>query len=1083
MAILNMRNFAAAGGSLWAALLLALVATRSCAAVPNGFIEEGVVSVIAITGAFAPNPRNGGKPMLLLSSKEGKIHVLEDPDNSDRDMQIGDLSQKICSNGERGLQTILPHPNFAQNRFLFMYYTKGVSGCPEDVKTGPPNRLSRFTVNIDTLNIDMNSEKVFFETPPAPKRMHNGGAMAFGNDGLLYVLTGDAGSRPHYSPDLRNLYGKVLRLDVDKSNIVPGGNPFSSRGVSCAQSGGRPPSGSASDAVCSEIYAYGLRNPFRLAMDVNTRDKVRFAIGDVGASVWEEISLGGTDFAGTNYAWPDYEGPCKNGSTKDCAKPGKGITDPFYYYQHTKSAEGGAVVGGAFVPEGLWPSNYKYLFIDFVFKKMFNLVEDKGRECRTCTPPIPGYRNETFHSHDDMVDMFFGPYKNTKALYVVSRSSGQNVRRIRYTGSSNRAPVAVIKPSATRINPNGKIVFDGSGSSDQDGDSLKFEWNFGDGGTSTEKSPTHTFTKEGEFMVTLTVTDTKSQNNQAFVNIVVGTPPKATMTSPALNSQFKVGQKLRLVGSATESDGRPLAASQIFWEVRQHHAAHFHPFLDRTAGNDFDLQAAPEPEDFIAATNSYLEVIMYAVDSNGVTTTISRNVKPKLVAVDFDTTPRGLKVVADETVLTTPTTITTWENHNLRLNVNDQSPNNFVSWSISGNRQTIFKVPAAGSTNAKVTATFSGSNTPIVAPKAAPVRVPSVGAPTSGLEAIPLIGKVRQCTSGNKCGRCEGHCSSNNDCQGGLVCFQKNEGKPGVDAVPGCLGQDLSKTDWCTLPTTIPVPTPVVVNQPTAPVRAPSSTGTVPAIPLVKPVRQCTASNPCGRCEGNCLSDNDCRGELVCFLKAEGKPGVNAAPGCIGQDLSRTDWCVLPTSLQVPVPTPKALPVNIPPLVVPVASVPAIPLVEKVRKCTTSDQCKRCEGHCSSDGDCQGDLVCFQKVDGNPSVPGCIGKDFSRTDWCTSGKPTPVASPVLQQQSPSVIAIPLNRKVRECNSRDPCGQCEGNCADDDDCEGSLICFQKGVAQPGVDAVPGCIGQDLSRTDWCIAPSNEDRLHRWLRAPA
>jgi glucose/arabinose dehydrogenase len=290
----------------YVSLLVPLFAA-SCSAVPNQFIDEGIVDIDAITGAFAPNPRNNNKPMLLLSSKEGAVNVLEDPDNSDDAIMVADLSTILCSNGERGLQTILPHPNFKSNRFIFMYYSRKVPNCPEDASSGPSNRLSRFTMSATTLKIDLSSEVVLIETPPAPKRVHNGGAMAIGNDGLLYITTGDAGTRePAYSQDLRNLYGKVLRLDVDGN--VPDGNPFTKKsgktGVSCRKSKGRPPSGSPSNAVCEEIFAYGLRNPFRIAMDVNTKDKVRFAVMDVGASLWEEASYGGSDFKGTNYNWP-----------------------------------------------------------------------------------------------------------------------------------------------------------------------------------------------------------------------------------------------------------------------------------------------------------------------------------------------------------------------------------------------------------------------------------------------------------------------------------------------------------------------------------------------------------------------------------------------------------------------------------------------------------------------------------------------------------------------------------------------------------------------------------------------------------
>ena len=276
-------------------LLLFQKALTISAQLPVGFIDEGVVSRDAIiTGAFAANPRNGNKPMLLLSTKTGQIYSVEDPDNSEVNVLVADLQSFLCSNGERGLQSIEPHPNFAENQYLYLFYSKAVTDCPESAITGPPNRVSRFVVDPITLTIDLASEFLILETSPSPKKMHNGGSMSFGVDGYLYITTGDGGMRePSYSQDLTNLYGSILR--VDENGDAPAGNPFTTAsggtGVPCGKSGtGFPPEGSPDSAVCEEIFAYGLRNPFRLTMDYNSQERVLFSIGDVGASVWEEIS-------------------------------------------------------------------------------------------------------------------------------------------------------------------------------------------------------------------------------------------------------------------------------------------------------------------------------------------------------------------------------------------------------------------------------------------------------------------------------------------------------------------------------------------------------------------------------------------------------------------------------------------------------------------------------------------------------------------------------------------------------------------------------------------------------------------------
>ena len=204
----------------------------------------------AITGAFAPNPRKNGKPMLLLLlfTKLGEIFVLEDPDNSDDNFVALNMENRMCHDGERGLQSIRPHPNFKSNRFIYMFYSHRRDGCAESATNGPRNRLSRFTMNANTLKIDLSTEDVLLETPPPLKHMHkNGGNIAFGNDGKLWVTTGDGGSRdPAVSQDLGSLHGKILRLNDDGS--IPSDNPYASGGVKCAKNGGNN-----KDGICGEI--------------------------------------------------------------------------------------------------------------------------------------------------------------------------------------------------------------------------------------------------------------------------------------------------------------------------------------------------------------------------------------------------------------------------------------------------------------------------------------------------------------------------------------------------------------------------------------------------------------------------------------------------------------------------------------------------------------------------------------------------------------------------------------------------------------------------------------------------------------
>ena len=183
---------------------------------------------------------------------------------------------------------------------------------------------------------------------------HNGGDLDVGSDGNLYVSIGDAGTDPRQdgginaARDLSLLNGKILRITLD-GQPAPG-NPLSGAGTeACATRGNLP---STPTTSCQELFAWGLRNPYRIAFDPNGGGD-RFFINDVGQSSREEVDEGGI---GRNYGWNQCEGFCPGG-------PPPGITDPLTDYPRTV---GTVITGGAFVPDGLWPADLDggYLFSD-----------------------------------------------------------------------------------------------------------------------------------------------------------------------------------------------------------------------------------------------------------------------------------------------------------------------------------------------------------------------------------------------------------------------------------------------------------------------------------------------------------------------------------------------------------------------------------------------------------------------------------------------------------------------------------------------------------------------------------------------
>lgn len=449
------------------------------------------------------------------------------------------------------------------------------------------------------------------------------------------------------------------------------------------------------NVICQEIFAYGLRNPFRFTMDPYSTDKVRYLISDVGGAVWEEVNIGGTEYSGVNYGWPFQEGPCAYDSVSSCsavADDNTGLHDPMYWYQHDEE-ESGCALGIAIPPPGLnWPEKYtdpsSFFFVDFVWGDFYFITPDSSQFCAECVPPTPAYRNETFHQWPRPVGLKFGPLPNGNAdsygLYYTVREGDLNIRRIVYNGGENYSPTVVFTVDKTNAPVGETFEFDASTTTDPNhaADELTYTWDFGDG--SSEESGiqvTHEYDDVGVYEVTMTAVDPEGFSGQMMVKVSVGPEPTVEIVSPEEGSTFSVGDIFTLIGKGTDSSGNALDEStQLTFEVKQHHGNHYHPFLEPTIGNNIVITEAPEPEDFFAATNSYLEILLTGTDDQGIPATVSRKVMPRTVTLKFDTDPTGLTLSIDEEVFTMPQSVLTWESHNLRLVIPEQDGYVFTGW-------------------------------------------------------------------------------------------------------------------------------------------------------------------------------------------------------------------------------------------------------------------------------------------------------------------------------------------------------------------------------------------------------------------
>jgi glucose/arabinose dehydrogenase len=641
----------------------------TAATLRSDFEDQLVASVGGPTAlAFTPNGR------MLIATQPGRLWVYKDGELL-RAPAL-DLSSRICSNSERGLLGVAVDPDFAANRYVYLYYTFNKFGvCPQGQPSdsnNPVNRVSRFVLSGDT--VDPASETVLINNIPSPNGNHNGGDLKFGKDGYLYVSVGDgacdyagdsgcAGSNDA-SRDRNVLLGKVLRITRDGD--IPPDNPFQDGdSARCNVAGSTDPG-----KDCQETFAWGFRNPFRMAFDPDAPG-TRFYVNDVGQNAWEEVDQGQ---AGADYGWNFCEGTHDNrnrpGSVDCLAVP---YTPPVHEYSHNTGCQ--AITGGAFVPnDGSWPASYddSYLFGDYVCGKIFELTPKRGG----------GFDQSNFASglgQGGPITMSFGPYGSHEALFYTTFANGGEVHRIAYTGANNRSPNAVVSAEPTSGPVPLNVAFDGSGSSDPDGDALTYHWDFGDGSPAqTTDAPTtsHTYSVKGTYTATLTVQDTSGAEDVATIRIDAGNAaPEPIIVSPAHDKLFVVGEKITLRGSATDPEDGPLPDSALSWEVLQHHNnSHTHPFLLPTSGNDVEI-TAPAPEDLSSTdpSGNYLEIRLTATDSTGRSKTVTRDLRPHAVDVTFDSRPAGIRLHVNRTAVTTPKTLTSWEGYELAVSAPRQT--------------------------------------------------------------------------------------------------------------------------------------------------------------------------------------------------------------------------------------------------------------------------------------------------------------------------------------------------------------------------------------------------------------------------
>jgi glucose/arabinose dehydrogenase/endonuclease YncB( thermonuclease family) len=658
----------------------------AAAAIPSaaGFTIETVTSGLNQPTAFAWTPDG----RILLAEKHGLVRMIKNGV-----LQAGsviDISSRVNDYWDRGLLGIAVDPDFATNGYIYLLYVyENNTATWNDTKT---SRLARYTMSGDAASLATETVilgsvvgatceafPVTADCIPSDSPSHTMGALKFATDKSLFVSTGD-GSHFNYVDEraLRvqnkdSLAGKVLRITT--SGLGLPGNPF------VAEAGNNLP------ANRSKVWAYGLRNAYRF--NLRPTSGVPY-LGDVGWNTWEEVNVG---TIGANLGWPCYEGAAiQNGyqgyaACQSLYNAGTAKA-PLVSYNH--GGVSSAVTGGAFYTGSLYPAEYQGAFFygDYALNTLSYLKVDANHNL--IGSPVSFAPNAS-----GPVDIEMGPDGN---LYYLAIVTGE-LCKIRYT-AGNGAPTAVASASVPSGPPPLTVAFSSAGSSDPEGETLSYLWNFGDGtATTTEANPTHVYQANGTYTARLTVWDPSGNTATKTLTITVkpNQAPVARISAPASTLTYKVGDLIQFSGSATDLEDGTLPVAALSWAVVTYHCpggvCHTHPFSSATGVSAGSFRADDHGDD------SYFVINLKATDAQGLTATTSVAIRPLLVDVSLTTSPAGLNVTYNGTIVTAPYTrkIIVGGTRTVGI-VTPQGANTFSYWSDNGAASHNVQIGSAGAT-------------------------------------------------------------------------------------------------------------------------------------------------------------------------------------------------------------------------------------------------------------------------------------------------------------------------------------------------------------------------------------------------